>query len=137
MISAVLDTNTLVSGLGWAGSIPARVVDAALEGRFLMVTSPALLAEFDRVLRYPRLASAFSEPDALVTLLTEIAVVVEPRRTLRLLGDEPDNRVLEAAVEASADFIVTGDRAFLTLGQYEGVEIVAPRAFLGHLDERS
>lgn len=137
MISAVLDTNTLVSGLGWARSTPARIIDAALEGRFLVVTSPALLAELDQVLRYPRLASAFPEPDTLVALLAEVAVLVGPRRTLRVLGDEPDNRVLEAAVEASADFIVTGDRALLALERFEGVEVVAPRAFLGQLDDRS
>jgi putative PIN family toxin of toxin-antitoxin system len=133
LISAVLDTNTLVSGLGWGRSAPARIVDAALEGRFLMVASLALLAELDRVLRYPRLAPVFANPDAIVSRLAEVAVVVAPRRTLRVLADDADNRVLEVAVEAAADFIVTGDRAFLGLDQYEGVEVVAPRAFIDRM----
>ena len=137
MISAVLDTNTLVSGLGWARSTPARVVDAAVQGRFLLVTSLALLAELDRVLRYPRLAPAFPRPEALVALVADMAVVVEPRRTLRVLDDDPDNRVLEVAVEAAVDCIVTGDRRFLALGRYEGVDVVAPRAFLDRLDHPS
>ncbi|MGH2703783.1 MAG: putative toxin-antitoxin system toxin component, PIN family [Actinomycetota bacterium] len=77
--------------------------------------------------RYPRLTPLFSNPGAIVSLVAEVAEVVAPRRAVRILADDPNNRVLEAAVEASADFIVTGDRAFLNLDRYEGVEVVAPR----------
>jgi len=51
LISAVVDTNVLVSDLGWARSPPAKVVEAMLAGRFLLVSSPSLLAELDAVLR--------------------------------------------------------------------------------------
>ncbi len=51
-----VDTNVLVSGLGWSGP-PAELVDALLNGRLQLVTSEALLTELGRVLGYPRLAS--------------------------------------------------------------------------------
>lgn len=44
MIRAVLDTNVIVSGLGWGGA-PGQVLEAARTGRFITVTSPALLTE--------------------------------------------------------------------------------------------
>lgn len=40
----VLDSNVIVSGLGWSGA-PASILDAALDGRLVLVTSPPLLAE--------------------------------------------------------------------------------------------
>lgn len=130
MISAVLDTNTLVSGFGWSGSIPGRVVDAALEGRFLLVTSPVLLEELRRVLDYPKLAEYFPDPEGLVDLVAGTASVVDPQITLTVVADDADNRVLEAAVAAQVDVIVTGDRGLLSLGSYGDIRILTPAAFI-------
>lgn len=60
MIRAVLDTNTIVSGLGWGGA-PGAVVDAALAGQFDIVTSAPLLEELRRVLAYPKLEAVIGE----------------------------------------------------------------------------
>jgi predicted nucleic acid-binding protein len=50
---------------------------------------------------------------------------------LRILRDEPDNRVLEYAHAARVDVIVTGDRAMLAPGQFRGICVVTSRAFPG------
>ena len=68
MIRAVLDTNTIVSGLGWGGA-PGEVLDAALAGHFQIVTSPALLDELRRVLTYPKLRAVIGDANELVELL--------------------------------------------------------------------
>jgi putative PIN family toxin of toxin-antitoxin system len=60
-LRAVLDTNVLVSGLGWSGP-SARIVDAVLVGRCTLITSAPLLDELRRVLAYPKLAAVFPEP---------------------------------------------------------------------------
>ena len=65
MIAVVLDTNTLVSGLGWSGP-PSVIVDAVLAGELLLVSSPLLLSELERVLAYPKLAPVFPDPAATV-----------------------------------------------------------------------
>ena len=57
MIRAVLDTNIIVSGLGWGGT-PAAVLDAIVNGQVDLVTSPALLDELRRVLTYRQAASS-------------------------------------------------------------------------------
>lgn len=103
----MLDTNTLVSGMGWSGA-PARIVDAVLAGELLLVSSPPLLAELARVLEYPKLARVSPDPAAIVERIAVVAELVEPVPTLAVVPDEPDNRVLEAAVEARVDAIVTG-----------------------------
>jgi len=56
---------------------------------------------------------------------------VRPRQKLRVVKDEPDNRVLECAVAGRADLIVTGDSALLELREYRGVRIISLRNYLG------
>jgi uncharacterized protein len=40
-----------------------------------------------------------------------------------------DDLILATAVSAQADYLVTGDRQLLALGEYQGVQIVTPRDF--------
>ena len=63
--------------------------------------------------------------------LGELATTVSPGRRLKVLKDDPDNRVLECAVAGRAKVIVTGDRALLALGEFRGVRVVSLRDYLG------
>ena len=86
-LRAVVDTNVLVSGLGWEGP-PAAVVDAALRGRIQSVTNQELIDELRRVLEYPRLSSVLRTAGLtaaeVVELVTAASVVLgcsrEPER---------------------------------------------------------
>ncbi|MHB8296785.1 MAG: putative toxin-antitoxin system toxin component, PIN family [Acidimicrobiales bacterium] len=125
----MLDTNTLVSGLGWSGP-PSVIVDAVLAGELLMVSSPPLLDELERVLAYPKLAAVFPDPAGIVGRVRAAAEMIEPGFTLAVVADEPDNRVLEAAVEARSDAVVTGDAGLLNLEAYDGIPIMSAMRFL-------
>ena len=63
MTRVVLDTNVLVSGLGWSGS-PDAIIDAVTAGELTLLSSPALIAELRRVLSYPKLAKVFANPNS-------------------------------------------------------------------------
>jgi uncharacterized protein len=125
---AVLDTNVIVSGLGWPGA-PATILDAALDGRLVLVTSPPLLAELRRVLGYPKLAKVIKEGTRLADLIEASSVMVLPSRVFAVIDDESDNRVLEAAVEGAANYIVSGDDHLLRLGFFQGIPVVPPAEF--------
>ena len=129
MIAVVLDTNTLVSGLGFSGP-PSVIVDAVLAGELMLVSSPPLPDELGRVPAYPKLAHVFDDPAAVTALLWSVADVVEPTSTLAAVADEPDNRVLEAAVEAGVDAVVTGDQGLLALGEFQGIPVISATKFL-------
>ena len=134
MIWGVLDTNVLVSGLGWRSGASAKILDRALAGQFVLVTSEPLLAELQRLLDYPKLSRVFREPAGPVALIKEISIVVVTETQLSVLEDEFDNRVLEAAVTARADVIVSGDRDILSLAPaYEETRILRPAEFLTEL----
>lgn len=125
----VLDSNVVVSGLGWSGA-PTRILDAASDGLLVLVTSPPLLTELRRVLTYPKLAKVIEGAQHLVDLIEASSIVVQPTRMLAVVGDETDNRVLEAAVRGAADYIVSGDDDLLALGSFQGIPVLPPAEFL-------
>lgn len=51
--------------------------------------------------------------------------IVEPTCRLSVFRDEPDNRILECAVDGKAEAIVTDDEAMLAIGEYEGIRLMA------------
>lgn len=130
----VLDTNIVFSAIASPAGPPGQVVARWFAREFTWVSSGELLSELERVLRskkarrHPRVDADTVE--ALLKEFREAVQVVTPSLRLTVLTDDADNRVLEAAIEGAADYIVTGDRALLELAEYEGVRIVSPREFL-------
>lgn len=62
--------------------------------------------------------------------LSELGEMVTPRNRLKVLRDEPENRILECAAAGKADVIVTGDQAMLQLGEYRGIRVLSLKDFL-------
>lgn len=118
----VLDTNVLISAYGFGGK-PAELMRAIIVGEHVLITSPALLTEFADKL-YSVLGYDDDHVRAAVQQLARLAEIVRPGATLRVIADEPDDRVLECAVEGRAEVIVSGDHHLLDLGEYGGVPIV-------------
>ena len=63
--------------------------------------------------------------------LSELAELVKPAKRVKILKDEPDNRILECAIYGKADLLVTGDKEILQLGEYKGVKIISLKEYLG------
>jgi putative PIN family toxin of toxin-antitoxin system len=101
----------------------ARAYRVALRGAFALVTSEAIPTE-----SCEKLASKFdlakSELDLVAPTIRGAATIVDPETELTVLDDEPDNRILECAVEAGASAIVTGDEHLLALKTYAGIGIM-------------
>ena len=70
--------------------------------------------------------------------LGDAATIVEPRRRPEVIeGGHADNRILECAASASADYLVTGDRRhLLPLEEHQGARILNAPRFLSFLGER-
>ena len=127
-VKVVLDTNVLISAIAFGGK-PKDILDFVLEEKIIAITSPILLAEFKEIYRkkFPLLKEDF---ELTIENIEEIFGIIQPLKTLDLLRDNDDNRVLEAAVEGKCNYIVTGDKELLNLGNYQGIKIVTPDQFL-------
>ncbi len=137
MIRAVLDTNVLVSGIGWTGP-PQRVLDAALRGEFVLLLSPALLEEAERVLSYSHLKDLpRARVQEALALLPLVAEMVEPEERITVITDDPsDNRVLECALAGEATHIVSGDLHLLALKSFRKILVVDASTFLKKIATR-
>ena len=129
-MKVVFDTNILVSALVFPGGRADAALRRIVEEQDQLIISKAILAELLRVL-----GSKFSrhseELAHVAVFLSELALTVKPRRRLRVVKDEPDNRILECALTGRAEVIVTGDHSLLALGEYKGVRIIRLREYLG------
>lgn len=127
----VLDTNTIVWGIGWDGP-PRQVLLALRAGRHDLVISPVLLAELTRVLGYPKLRPIAAHPllRTVLAWLHQPEHIVIPKDRFSIIRADPhDNFVLEAAVAGGPDAIVSGDTHLLTIKRFQGIPIVTAREF--------
>ena len=132
----VADTNTVVSGLLWHGP-PRQVLEAARTETMMLATSASLLAELADVLQRPkfaqRLARANVTSHTLVFGYAALARLVVPASIEPVIEADPDDAVLTCAVVAHAEVVVSGDRAILALGSYEGIPIITAAQLLARI----
>jgi uncharacterized protein len=130
-VKVVLDTNVIVSALIWGGE-PYKLIRAATEGDIELYTSPALLAELRDVIGREhlalRLAQQRSSVEQAIHLYGELAFVVSPLATPRVVPNDPDDdHVIAAGISGQVELIVSGDRHLLGIGRHEGIVIVTVR----------
>ena len=136
-LRVVLDTNVLISAI-IADGRPRRVLELCRSGDTVLYLSDAILAELGEVMRR-KFGWNSGQVSVLLNELRAFAVTVTPGRRVTLIACDPaDNRVLECALEARADVIVSGDTRHLQpLGSFESMPILSPTGFVaqvrGHL----
>jgi putative PIN family toxin of toxin-antitoxin system len=107
----VLDTNIVVSAAIKRGGLEDQIVDFVAARELNLYLSRAVLREYETVLARPK----FSGIDPirirrLLKTLTSEATMVAPARRIRESPDEADNRFLECAEAAEADYFITGNK---------------------------
>jgi putative PIN family toxin of toxin-antitoxin system len=130
VVRATADSNIYVSAFNFGGP-PRRLLWLAEEGKIRLAISDVILDETMEVMRRPKFnqpASALNEARAYLTRITERVV---PTQTLDVVKDDPDdNAVIECALAACSDFIVSGDKHLLKVGAYGSIQIVKVSEFL-------
>lgn len=119
----VFDTNVLVSALVFPGGRGEEALLRILAERDSLILSKAILDELLGVLAR-KFARDAEELSRVAVFLAEVSTLVKPARRVKVLRDDPDNRILECAAAGRAGLIVTGDEALLALGEFEGVRVV-------------
>jgi putative PIN family toxin of toxin-antitoxin system len=129
MIRVVLDTNVVVSSLLTPSGTQATVLMLALTGHVALYVSTSVLAEYEEVLRRPRLKLQPRQVEAVMAAIRRVGHLVEPIRTVAVSPDESDNRFLECAEAAGADWLVTGNTRHFPKS-HKGTQTVTGRRFL-------
>jgi len=126
----VLDTNVLLSAILFGGK-PQHIVESALEGVIRVSISEPMLAELQGVLQRPKFGFGPEAVQSIVSELTTIAEWVIPQTHFDLVKNDPaDNHMIDCAIAAEADYLVTGDRHLLRLEECGKTRIVNPDTFV-------
>lgn len=126
----VFDTNVLVSALAFPGGRGEAALLRIIDETDQLVLSRPIVDELLEVLAR-KFARDAEELAHVAVFVTELALIVAPKRRLRVVQDDPDNRILECAVAGRAEVIVTGDKALLALKLYGKIRILSLREYLG------
>jgi len=139
MLRVVIDTTVIVSGSLSRQGATAEILNAWRERRFLLLSSPAIVAEIGAVLRYPRIRKKYpltdAEVDQLISLLIYDALLVPGGAdvTGSVPADPKDEMFLACALDGQADVIVSGDHHLLEIGVFKEIPILTARQFLEQL----
>lgn len=128
-MKVVLDTNIFISAFAISGGKAEEAYLNAVRGNFNLYSSVAILTETAQKLR-DKFGWDEHKITRLLKTIAKIATIIKSQPRLHLLADEPDNRILECALAANADFVVTGDKHLLSLKHFQNAEIVRLSDFL-------
>ena len=128
MLRLVLDSNVLISAFYWEGNERSLLRECRI-GKYKLVTSSFILEEVERVLK-----EKFDEEEHLVrSYIREVfkfsELVVTPGRLNVITEDPSDNNVLETAVVGKANYLITGDKHLLKIGEYNNILILKSADF--------
>ena len=130
----VLDTNVLVAAFLSPSGVNAQVL--YLAGQKYELCLPSLvLEELRRVLSSPRLINGYSqeEVEKFVRDLRPASYPASCRPSITVVGDPSDDLVLGCAIALGAEYIVSNDKSFLRVKEYQGIRILSPNEFLTEL----
>lgn len=126
----VIDSNVFISAFGWDGK-PEAVLQLLEQKRIVNHLSTEIFEELKRVVAYPKLKFPPSLQTKIIEFVFSWSQLVQPIESRAVIPDDPDDdKFIECAVMANAEFIISGDPHLLSLGSFRDIQIVTPAAFL-------
>jgi uncharacterized protein len=134
---AVIDTGVFVSALIYRQGTTGVVLLDLRDGRFTAIYTTDILVEIIDVLGRTKFRKKYHiEPDDITELINLIRLrgeLVVPTQTLSVCRDPKDDKLLEAALAAKTEYIVSGDADLLVLTPFQDISILRPAEFLARL----
>ena len=128
-VKLVLDTNILVSMFIFPGCPPEEIFKMVVHNELDLGISESILNELKKVL-----ITKFHYHEVMakevLNLIQDDSILVNPLKIINILKDDPDNRILECALEFRADYIISGDKHLLSLKEYKSIKIISASNFL-------
>jgi putative PIN family toxin of toxin-antitoxin system len=122
----VLDSNVYISSVLFGGK-PRQIIEAALAGKIRLAISSSILEEIEGVLRGRKFKFPAAAAREVVSEIASLAEIFEPSGKISSIKADPaDDRILECALAASAEAIISGDSHLLTLETFRGIAVLSP-----------
>ncbi len=130
MIGVVLDTNIIISAILFGGK-PKIILQLVIDRKIQAFISPYILFEIKEVL-YRKFSYSLINIAKVEDAITETFTQIHPKQRIsQIKENKADNHILECAVEAQAEYLITGDtKHILPLHKIKKTHIVSADEFL-------
>lgn len=134
VLKVVLDADVWISALIWGGR-PAEIIKAAEDARIKIFASEEIVGEISQVLNYLKLKKVYQAAglrhEELVEATLRIVKFIEATERVAVIVEHPaDDRYLECALAAGADYIISGDKHLLKIASYRKTRILSSSELL-------
>ena len=132
MFKLVVDTNIVVSALLKPDSLPDLIIKMILNKNFTLCLSEDIFNEYQEVLGRGKFKGLNQvKTRSLLLKIKKDAKLVKPSVSVDIIKRDPeDNKFLECALEAKADYFITGNIKHFSFKKFRNTYIITPRDFL-------
>ena len=129
-MSVVFDTNVLISATLWHGSVAQKLLAKLIQTNTKIFSSTEILSEYQKVL-IRDFDYAGQELVYIMEKVLAVVTLVKPvQKVIAVEKDPDDNKIIECALAAASNYIITYDKHLLNIGQFDGIEIITPELAL-------
>jgi len=129
MKKVIIDTNILISA-AISGRKPEEVINFIIASSdYEWIVSPSILDEYVQVLNRPKLKLNSQQKQRWLDLIDRVTILVNVARKVDFDRDPKDAKLIECAIAADADFLITGDRDFEEIQEIGNTLIISVSLF--------
>ena len=128
----VIDTNILISSILSPHGSPARIMELISDEEVQLVYSPAILAEYKRVLAYGKLDIEHNTQTRAINEVTRLGILTKPVASDMPMPDEDDRAFYDAAKMSGAT-LITGNTKHYSSEAF----IMSPSDYLSKREDES
>ncbi len=128
-IKVVIDTNIIISFFCFPGGIIKELVEKALNLQFMIIISDEIIDEFEKVVerKFSQLSNDLWQ---FLKFIKNNFIIINPVKKINAVKVDPtDNKIIECAVAADVDYIISGDKHLLNIKEIKGIKILTPAEF--------
>ena len=133
MIKVVLDTKVVISSAISSDGNPARILDMIFLEKIKNYTNNEIVEEINDVIARKRISEHLNKNQKdliLNTYLVFLELVESTEKINAVQEDADDNKFLECAISAKADYVISEDSHLLKLKEFRGIKILSPAEFV-------
>ncbi|HPI67348.1 MAG TPA: putative toxin-antitoxin system toxin component, PIN family [bacterium] len=127
MLKIILDTNVLINAMNDNLSYTWKIINLVLKGEIEAYASEKIIKEYNLIVE--RNIVKKQDREQLENFIQQVNLIPVYQKIMAIADDPEDNKFIECAVEAKADYIISSDRHLLRLGNYDNIKIKEPKDF--------
>jgi len=120
----------LISSTLWDGSVAQKLLFKLIRKDALIYSSIAILSEYQKILKRD-FGYSDKERSNIMEKVLSFIILVSPKKKVQVVKEDPeDNKIIECAIEAFSEYVISYDQHLLKIKEYKGIKIIKPEEAL-------